>query len=123
MAVGLWIFGFKQAFADAVASGAKRQTIRAERKDRRRPCNGQAVRCYAGLRTAACRRLRDGEVVRVASVVIGHRLIEIDGQPLPEAEWVAFARADGFADVAAFFDFFGVEHGGSFFRGFLTVWA
>ncbi|WP_426994478.1 hypothetical protein [Methylomonas sp. CM2] len=119
---GVWVFGFNKAFAGAVASGAKRQTIRAERNDGRRPVVGQVARCYTGLRTAGCRHLLDAPIVRVADVVIGHRYIEVDGVALSESVWPAFARADGFADVDALFKFFEVGHGGGFFRGYLAMW-
>ena len=46
-----FVLNFKRQFAAAVETGAKRQTIRANRKDNKRPQVGDVACCYTGLRT------------------------------------------------------------------------
>ena len=50
---------FKKEFADKVASGEKRQTIRALRKDGKNPRPGQKLYLYTGMRTKYCRKCGD----------------------------------------------------------------
>ncbi|WP_447727258.1 hypothetical protein [Sphingomonas koreensis] len=98
-------YSFAPQFVDAVASGAKLQTVRAPR--RRHAQAGEPVQLYAGMRTKHCRKLVpvDPTVLDVRHITI--RLsdadpslvidaIEIEGVPLSDAEIEVFATADGF---------------------------
>lgn len=60
---------FQKQFADQVATGKKRQTIRAWRK---RPFfTGDKLYLYTGLRTSSCRKLGEAVAARVVAIVIG----------------------------------------------------
>ena len=112
---------FKPQFADAVASGKKLQTIRAKTKAFR----GCELQLYTGLRTKACRKLRDAICESVVKIVLYKTL----AQPLNNAAVVGpalldeFAKRDGFktyAEMWAFFEPRADENGE--FHGFLIKW-
>lgn len=125
------LLNFQPQFADKVASGAKRQTIRAYRKDGRDPKPGDTLYLYTGTRTSACRKL--GEVVcrEVIPMHIrpkgfgfegGHHLgdfIKLYGHGASLMR--GFAKADGFSDWPAMCDWFEKTHGLPF-RGLLIRW-
>ena len=72
------LLGFKREFAEAVRSGAKRQTIRARRK---RPFRiGDVLYLYTGLRTKKCRKLGEAECILVAPVTITRGGLIIGGR-------------------------------------------
>ncbi len=120
-------FNFQKQFAPAVEAGDKTQTIRAKRKDGRRPEPGQTAYLYTGMRTKACRKLREGSIWDVSNIMIGHRgcLINYneDGEfPINEQyELNMFAQADGFESWEAMRDWFDKTHGLPF-EGDLIKW-
>ncbi len=112
---------FQQRFAAAFESGAKRQTIRALRKDGRDPKVGDVLYLYTGMRTKACRKLGEATCTSVQSVWIGGWVcIGHDdsggtgwcnnGQPA-RAKRDEIAKADGFEDEAAMLHWFEKTHG------------
>lgn len=126
-------FNFQKQFAEAVARGDKRQTVRAARRDGRVPCRvGGQLQLYTGMRTGACRKLADAVCTEVAAVRIatetGVTRLYVDGRPLSRRERLAFAAADGFADTPpgqawfAFKRFFESTHGLPF-DGWLIRWT
>jgi hypothetical protein len=118
---------FHAQFADAVKSGEKRQTIRARGK-RNPPRVGDPLFLYAGI----------GESKLATSTCTAVELITIDAErgevTMPrafgghqawtrlEAEEVEqLARDDGFADAAAFFEWFRTNYGKTM-SGYLIRW-
>lgn len=120
------IYNFKSQFAEAVRSGAKRQTIRARGK-RKPPVPGQKAFCYTGLRTQQVCRLGEYPISAVTPISISSsaRLVRLLSgaawRDLDDEALERFAKADGFATVDDFFNFFRAEHGGTF-SGFLIEW-
>ncbi|WP_353325510.1 hypothetical protein [Chitiniphilus shinanonensis] len=127
-------YNFKQQFAADVASGAKRQTIRARGK-RRAPKVGEILSLYTGMRQGggACRLLGRHYCTSVEAISIScrHQVVRL-ARPMPtgyghyyaelSAEEVeTLAQADGFPSSAAFFAFFAEQHGGSL-DGYLIKW-
>ena len=117
---------FQTQFAERVASGAKRQTIRAFRKDKRDPKVGQTLYHFTRMRTKQCRRL--GEAVctyakpltlSLAGEVGGGQVVAVCGAPYTSAE---LARRDGFASIDEMFAWFQRTHGLPF-RGLLIRWG
>lgn len=123
-------YNFKLRFADQIRKKKKRQTIRAERKDGRRPRVGQIAYCFIGMRTRFCERLGDFPINEVSGIEINPdafcQLIITNnvGQnkyfhnPKTMDE---FARADGFKNWNEFIEFFRYEHGFPF-KGVLIKW-
>ncbi len=121
-------FNFKKQFADDVATGAKRQTIRARGK-RRPPKVGEQLQLYTGMRTAFCRRLNTGTCVDVCEISISTRskLVRIPSSVTnswvdlfaEEAEQLAIS--DGFKSADEFFAWFEENHGPTF-SGYLIRW-
>ena len=118
-----FIFNFKQGFVPSVVSGEKRQTIRATRKDRRRPVVGDTLKLYSGLRTRLAKLLRTEVATEVMAVRIhsDDQLIVVDGSCLTPEEASQFARADGFADRFEMLTWFEDTHGKDF-EGFCVRW-
>ena len=116
---------FSEQFADTVASGAKRQTIRA------------CAHCLPGD-TASLRRWA-GAPYRSPHVLIGEATcsevvpvvfrdgvfgidVVVDGEVLTQRETQRFARDDGFQTIDEMLDFFRQHHGLPF-RGDLVTWG
>ena len=114
---------FRAQWANKVESGAKRQTIRAPRKDGRPTAKvGDRLYLYVGLRTKGCRKLGEGVCTYTGQVVITpERRIIVDGRPVDGAMADQFAKADGFDHESALLDFFEITHGLPF-EGSLIQW-
>lgn len=117
----MFTFNYKKQFADRVACGVKRQTIRAFRRDGKLPKPGEALRHYTGLRTKYSRKLLDTVCRDVHAVQITDSEIVVGGVRLSMNDADALAWADGFASTAEFVEFFRNQHGLPF-EGFLTRW-
>lgn len=121
-----WCYSFKPQFAPQVEAGSKVQTIRRERKDRRRPVEGDLVKLYSGLRTKNTRLLATGTVEWCMSVRIlfrEHRIVW-DGQRFHD-DRERLARADGFSCLRAMLDFFTAQYGqdgSEAFDGYCVSW-
>lgn len=119
-------YNFKPQFADAIRTGAKRQTIRARGK-RKPPKAGEIAHCFTGLRTQHVSRLGGFpiESAEPISISTAGRTVSMprDGcwQELDGDELQQLAQADGFASVDDFFLFFQTEHGLTF-SGYLIKW-
>ena len=114
-------YNFKKRFAPLVESGEKRQTIRAERKDGRKPRIGETLYLYTGMRTKGCRRLLKSQCQSVEEIKIFNNIIIVSGTWLEPYEVAALTRDDGFENENEFFEFFKEEHGLPF-RGLLIKW-
>jgi len=121
---------FKKEFAPKVEIGlkeprhreAKRQTIRAGRKDGRNPREGQQLYLYTGMRTKVCRKLGEAECKSVQQFTIEENLaIYVGTRCLSVGEEESMALADGFTTRGQFLDFFRKTHGLPF-NGFLIKW-
>lgn len=115
-------FGFKYRFARKVETGEKRHTIRAPRKDGKRPVVGTPFHAFEGMRTKKCRRLLTSRICAVQDIVIEENgRILVGGRWLPVDDAHAFAVADGFTSANELFEFFKTEHGLPFI-GHLIHW-
>ena len=116
------LLGFKKQFAPLVESGAKRQTIRAKRKDGRNPHPGDTLYLYTGLRTKQCRKLGTAICQRVREVVITGTFPIMSGRHLGAAEANILAVNDGFPGYKEMEQYFEKEHGLPFW-GLLIEWG
>ena len=115
---------FKAHFAPAVESGAKRQTIRAVRKDNRQPCRiGDLLTFYTGMRHKNCRKLGEGRCTFLSKIRIGDKAqdITIGDRPLSVDDQQRLASDDGFASIAEMVRFFRTAHGFPF-EGWVIKW-
>lgn len=119
-----FLLNFKKQFAPAVESGQKRQTIRRNRKDGKRPMPGTTVKCYTGLRTRSVKLLRTAKVTECLSVRmhIDDGVIVIDGRKLNDDEAAQFANADGFKCVGEMEQWFLEQYQTYDFEGFCVRW-
>jgi len=98
-------YNFKQQFAEAVESGAKRQTLRRPRKRPTQP--GDRLRLYTGQRTKSCRLLREVTCTQVLPIHLDRDSVRVSGMRLSETALTWLALADGFENgeqLLAFFD-------------------
>lgn len=111
---------FFPRFADQVASGQKRQSIRL-----RQFHPGAKLYLFTGLRTRSARCLAVGTVTRSRNVVIDYvgyaPSIKLDGVTLSEKEAESFSRADGFPDLDSLMDFFS-DHYDLPLQAWVTEW-
>jgi hypothetical protein len=115
-------YSFQGRFADAVERGEKRQTIRANGK-RRHARPGDKLQLYTGMRTKACRKLRDAVCHDTCQVLIEHTQVFTFGpQEIHIGENLEhLARADGFASWSEMRDWFEDAHGLPF-NGTMIRW-
>lgn len=124
------LYNFKAQFADAVRSGAKRQTIRARGK-RPPPKPGEIAHLYQGLRTKHVTLLGKHAITAVTAITISphDKTVRVPREVLGTPCWTdltsdeveELARADGFPSAEAFFEFFAGEPSGSL-SGYLIKW-
>jgi hypothetical protein len=119
-------YSFRPRFVEAIAQGAKRQTIRADRKRHAQP--GEELQLYTGMRTKQCRLIGRATCESVHHVsLLPFRFqqgrVRVDGYP--ERALDAFARRDGFADWDDLCDFWSEAHRGEsgLFEGVLIKWG
>ena len=100
-------YSFKSQFEEAIKSERKRQTIRAVGL-RRHARVGQRLQIYTGMRTKNCYKILEVDPIctRSDDIYIGRRSVKLNGQRLGLLEEQKLARADGFATVDDFYDFF-----------------
>lgn len=119
-------FNFQKRFAEKVESGEKRQTIRARRKDGRNPQVGQTAYLYFGMRTKSCRKIGEGIITSVETIVIDRNGLLTDvvigASPIDHYEKVNLSRADGFGCFQEMLEWFETTHGLPFY-GFLINWG
>lgn len=112
-------YNFQGRFADAVQRGEKRQTIRANGK-RRHAKPGDKLQLYTGMRTKACRKLRDVVCHDACPILIDRdRIVTFQPQEFLDPEQVA--RLDGFASWADMRAWFEQTHGLPF-HGAMIRW-
>jgi hypothetical protein len=112
-------YSFQDRFADAVQSGRKSQTIRANGK-RRHARPGEKLQLYTGMRTKTCRKLRDAICHDACMILIDRdRVVTFQPQEFLDPEQVA--RLDGFASWPDMRDWFDATHGLPF-RGTMIRW-
>lgn len=115
-------YNFQKRFAAKVESGEKLHTIRAIRKDGKRPMPHTPMAAYFGMRTKGCRLLVRSVISRVEHVRIDSGgIVQLDGRQITHAERDALALADGFVDAREFVSFFRDNHGLPF-EGHLIHW-
>ena len=123
-------YNFKSQFAPAVEAGQKLCTIRG-----RAAKVGTTAYLYTGMRTKACRKLGQGEIIDCSPIIIGREpeafpFVIIGGRRLLRAEIWQLASHDGFEDSEKFVDFFADSQpyktiegvGTQFFEGYITTW-
>lgn len=128
------LLGFSKEFARDVRSGAKRQTIRAYRKDRRDPKVGQTLYLWTGLRRPGARKLGEKVCLSVYSVMLldpsttAFSPVRMGNDSVPRAlfdldydEREALADRDGFLGAADMLRWFDKVHGLPF-RGLVIRW-
>lgn len=113
-------YNFRERYAPLIESGVKLCTIRKRRKNGWLPKPNDRIRLYVGMRTRNCRLIREVTVRDVVPVTINTGELQTGGwevevliatHRLTSAELIAFAKADGFADVDDFAKFFNTTHG------------
>ena len=109
---------FQAQFAPKVESGAKRCSIRAKRKH---PIKvGDTLFLYTGMRTKACRKLRQAACTATTPIVIDGIRVFTNGQELTGNQVNRLAIDDGFPTLQAFWAFFHKTDG--HFEGDLIEW-
>jgi len=116
---------FSSQFAPAVESGDKLQTIRRVRKHPIRA--GDRLVLYTGMRTPACRKLREARCIKTTPIRICPctATVYLNDRRLSRLEAARVARRDGFGSLKAFCEWFRETYRipyGHFFEGVLIGW-
>jgi hypothetical protein len=117
---------FKPEFAPLVESGAKCQTVRPTPKRRPQAGDRISLRMWTGKPYRSKQRLlQEAEIVSVNNISFcdtGRELLVIvNGHELHPEQINEFAKADGFKDGIAMFNWFEATHGLPF-EGVLIKW-
>lgn len=112
---------FKKQFAPLVATGEKKQTIRACRKDGRNPKSGQTLYLYTGMRTKGCRKIMEAECKSSEPMTIDESGVVINLEPLNDYDMEYLAIQDGFEYYYQLREFIEQTHGLPF-TGYLIKW-
>ena len=94
-------YNFKPQFEQPIMEDLKRHTIRAKRKDGRRPKPGEVLSLYLGMRTKACRLMKRRRCAKVQLIEIHSNpgfWVVIDADKLTFDECDLLAKSDGFTD-------------------------
>lgn len=114
-------YNFKSQFSADVESGRKRQTIRPPRQ--RAIKVGDRLYLYTGMRTKACRKLRESVCTAVEPIsIMDVGDVRLGGRRLSLAEVGHLCVADGFTHQSEFYEFF-QRHYGLPFEGELIRWT
>lgn len=114
-------YSFKAQFVPLVEQGLKTKTIRGHRKRHAKP--GEAIQLYTGMRTSACRKLRNPDPIckAITPIQIDLKGITLDRRLLTKDEAQTLAKADGFTSLEEMLLFFQGLHGLPF-TGYLIEW-
>lgn len=119
-------YNFQKQFVPLIESGAKRSTIRQRRKNGYLPRPGDVLRLYQGMRTKACRLIREVPVVEVLPITVhtanGCADVVLNGNRLTDYEVMEMAKSDGFKGVRDFADFFNYKYGPDL-QAYLIRWS
>lgn len=118
-------YNFQKQFAPLIESGAKQSTIRARRKNGYLPREGDVLRLYQGMRTKACRLIKEVAVARVSPITVNARLgcadVILNGSRLNDGEVYELAKSDGFKGIREFAQFFEDKYGPEL-QAYLIEW-
>jgi hypothetical protein len=116
---------FQHRFADMVERGEKLQTVRKTPKRMPKPGDRISLRAWTEKPYRSKQRvLAEGTITEVSTVWLGWNALIVSDRVLTQAEWDAFARADGFADSVEMHGWFLKTHGIPVdgWRGILIRW-
>lgn len=119
-------YSFKPRFVAPILAGAKRQTIRADRKRHAR--QGERLQLYTGMRTRSCKAIGTAHCLGADPITLRFKLwpyvyLPWGGYDDPDT-LRAFAMADGFPDWEAMTDFWRETHPDvPVFSGVLIRWS
>jgi hypothetical protein len=123
-------YNFRERYAPLIESGVKLCTIRKRRKNGWLPMPNDRLRLYVGMRTRNCRLIREVTVRDIVPVTIITQQVPEGGwkadvilatHRLTSPELLAFAKSDGFKDIADFAEFFNRTHG-DHLNAYLVRW-
>lgn len=108
-------YNFRPEYEPRIQDGSKRSTIRPRGK-RRHARIGESLQLYVGMRTDACRKIRDAVCAHRSEVTIrrlanGRLSLKVGGIALAGEQLERFVRRDGFDDCEAFLRFFERRYG------------
>ena len=107
-------------FVDKVEGGTKRCTIRRHRK---RPVKvGEPLHLYTGMRTKACRKLRQEICRSTTPLIIEKNRVVLKGKELAARQIRKLAHDDGYENLADFWTFFVGRKRKDPFEGNLIKW-
>lgn len=130
-------YSFQRRFEGAIREGRKNQTIRAVGKKRHARA-GEMIQIYTSMRSNRCQKIRpDVRCVSAQNITLWfdiagqiERIVVVDQAIVAEEyatfELDAFAKADGFIDIADMSAFWEATHGRlshTRFDGVLIRWA
>lgn len=112
-------YNFQKQFVPKIASGEKCSTIRMRRKNGYLPKVGDRIKLYQGMRTRACKLIREAYVTKVTPIAIeilregldDRVSVTLGADHLSAAQVHKLAVSDGFADTQEFADFFKYKYG------------
>lgn len=118
-------YSFQRRFVGPIRSGAKAQTVRADRKRHAR--QGEELQLFTGMRTSNCKLIGRAICASVQPIRFDfeYQKVTIGAGP-PMADLIhldTFAQEDGFEDFRGLVEFWRDHHGGvQQWEGILVRW-
>ena len=112
---------FRKQWAEDVALGKKRQTVRKYRANGRDPKPGDTLYMFTGMRTLVCRSIAKYECTDVRPIKMTDDGIVLDDEDMTPENRDVFARLDGFTSWEEMREFFRKMHGLPF-EGLVIYW-
>lgn len=118
-------YSFQRRFVGPIRSGAKAQTVRADRKRHAR--QGEALQLYTGMRTTNCKLIGRAICASVEPIRFDFDAQDVTigaNPPMTDlAQLDAFSQADGFEDFRGLVEFWRDHHSGvQQWEGVLIRW-
>lgn len=118
-------YSFRPQFVEPIRTGAKRHTIRADRKRHARP--GEELQLYTGMRTPNCFLIARATCLTVGAIRLhlADGIVDFGGAEISNPYALdLFACRDGFRDFDELRAFWRVTHPGlDPFSGVIVVWG
>jgi hypothetical protein len=112
-------FNFKAEFADKVASGVKRTTIRQTKR-----CSvGDDIQLYTGQRTKDCKKLGDVRCMAVEKITFGKNHMKIGKEVYDPKQREMIAHQEGFLTYADMHKWFVRTYRKQSFQGYIHGWG
>ena len=112
---------FNKKFVQLIKSGAKKQTIRKRRKNKRDPAPGRTLYFFTGMMSKQCERIGEAICSDVSLITVTQDSIQVCNRTLSVKDRLKLAKNDGFECAKDLIEFIATVYGLPF-NGLIIKW-